>query len=61
MINLNKTIWYKGESICYDDFGYYTVFYEGDDVMFDTVEDAKQFIDDNFDIDESFVRLIGED
>lgn len=46
MIDLDKTIWYKGESICWDDLGFYTVFYAGDDIIFDTVEDAKDFIDE---------------
>lgn len=48
MIDISKSIWYKDNSIDYDDSGFYTVFYCGDDVVFDTVEDAKKFIDENF-------------
>lgn len=46
MYDLTKTIWYKNNSIDYDDSGYWTVFYCGDDVMFNTVQDAKDFIDE---------------
>lgn len=48
MIDISKSIWYKDNSIDYDDLGFYTVFYCGDDVVFNTVEDAKKFIDENF-------------
>lgn len=30
-------------------FGYYTVFYEGDEVAFSRLEDAKNFIDSLYD------------
>lgn len=36
---------YKGYSI--DDFGFdYTVFYHGDEIYFDTIEGACEFIDE---------------
>lgn len=46
MYDLTKTIWYKNNSIDYDDFGFWTVFYAGDDIIFDTVKEAKAFIDE---------------
>lgn len=45
MINVNKSVWYKNNSIDYDDLGFYTVFFCGDDVVFNTIEEAKEFID----------------
>lgn len=41
-----NTIYYKDFGIEYDDFGFYTVQYCGDDVVFQTVDEAKQFIDE---------------
>ena len=41
-----RTIYYKGTGIEYDDFGFYTVQYCGDDVTFMTVAEAKKFIDE---------------
>lgn len=38
-------IWYKGYGIEYDDSGYYTVQYCGDDVAFGSVKSAQAFID----------------
>lgn len=50
MYDLSKTIWYKNNSIDYDDFGngrgVWTVFWAGNDIMFNTVKEAKAFIDE---------------
>lgn len=42
----NRFINYKDYTIDYDDFGFWTVQYCCDDVVFNTVEDAKIFIDE---------------
>lgn len=47
MLDTSKTIWYKNNSIDYDDFGFWTVFHCGDDVVFSNIEEAKKFIDEN--------------
>ena len=39
-------IWYKDYGIEYDDSGYWTVQYCGDEIIFDTVDNAKEFIDE---------------
>lgn len=44
MLTTNFT-WYKGYGIEYDDSGYYTVQYCGDDVVFGSVKSAQAFID----------------
>ena len=40
---------YKGIPIEYDDFGFWTVDYCGDDVVFVNLSDAYKFIDEIFD------------
>lgn len=45
MLDINKVIWYKDNSIVYDDLGYWIVQFCGDDIVFDTVNEAKEFID----------------
>lgn len=41
-----EVVWYHDYGIEYDDFGFYTVQYCGDDIVFNTVDEAKKFIDE---------------
>lgn len=43
-----KIVFYKNVPIEYDDIGFWTVQYDGDDLVFNTLKDAKEFIDENF-------------
>ena len=45
-INFMTAESYKGNDITYFNDGY-TVFFEGDELYFGTIEEAKQFIDEN--------------
>lgn len=40
----DKIVWYKGYGIEFDDFGFWTVEYCGDDLVFKTVKEAKDFL-----------------
>ena len=40
-----KIVFYKNVPIEYDDFGFWTVDYCGDDLVFNTLKDAKKFIE----------------
>lgn len=41
-----ENIIYKNTPIDYDTLGFYTVLYCSDEIVFDTVEEAKKFIDE---------------
>ena len=42
----SKTVWYHDYGIEYDDFGFWTVQFCGDDITFESINDAKRFIDE---------------
>ena len=42
----NKVVWYKNYGIEYDDFGFWTIQIDGDDLVFNDLTDAKDFIDE---------------
>lgn len=40
-----KIVFYKNVPIEYDDLGFWTIQYDGDDLVFNTLKDAKDFIE----------------